>query len=672
MPFWWNRRKRWWYGRRYQRRYPTTKRRKRKRFPRRRRKRRRFTRRRYRGRKKVRRKLKKLTLKQWQPPHIKKCKIVGWTVNCLGGEGKQWACYTDNKYDWVPPKAPGGGGFGCEKYTLSYLYEEHKKKNNYWTTSNSGLDLVRYTGCKFTFYRHPTVDFIVAYNLNYPMDLEKYTYANCHPYILLKSKHHRLIPSYKTKPTGKRTVKIKIKCPKLLSTKWYFQDQFATQGLVTLFTAACDVRFSYLGCCNTNQLLSIYALNLQQYQLYGWGNKRTEHTPYQPHTGVTGTTAITFTAKDINNKPLSGTIKRDTYTDSVSYLNGWFQTQLLRAAKDLQLQSTSWPSGTTQDVMPCTVGRYNPTIDTGDGNKIWLSSVVNSSIAPPKTDLTLIAQDLPLWQLFYGFADWVQKNKGDSTFLKSYVLLFSSRFVFPFHTLSNYWLPLDLNFIHGKGPWDEYIAKYDRDHWYPTLEHQQETIAAFVNSGPYVPKLNNQKDSTWELKSKYCFYLKWGGSDLPEPTAADPTKQAHWDPPHLLTETIQVLNPKKQHPTTTVHSWDYRRGFITPKALKRICEDTETDDSFQSDTSSPPQKKKKYPKSSLPLQQEEDKEMQICLQELFKESTYQEEAQQTTDLQQLILLQQQQQQQLKTNILTLLSHLKKKQTQIQLQTGMLP
>ncbi len=44
----------------------------------------------------------------------------------------------------------------------------------------------------------------------------------------------------------------------------------------------------------------------------------------------------------------------------------WFQTQLLRAAKDLTLSGTSWPAGTTQDVMPCTVGRYNPTIDTGE------------------------------------------------------------------------------------------------------------------------------------------------------------------------------------------------------------------------------------------------------------------------------------------------------------------
>lgn len=504
------------------------------------------------------------------------------------------------------------------------------------------------------------------------MDLEKYTYQNCHPDTLLKAKHHKLIPSYKTKPTGKRTVKLKIKCPKLMSTKWFFQDQFSKQGLVTLYTAACDVRFSYLGCCNTNQLLSIYALNLQQYQIYGWGNKRGEHVPYAPHSGIKGSTDIAFTAKDINNKALTGTIKRDTYENSVSYLNGWFQTQLLRAAKDLKLSGESWPTGITQDVMPCTVGRYNPTIDTGDGNKIWLVNVVNSSISPPKTDNVLIAEGLPLWQLFYGFADWVQKNKGDSTFLKSYVLLFTSRFVFPFHTQSNYWLPLDLNFIHGKGPWEEYIPKYDRDHWYPTLDHQQETIAAFVNSGPYIPKLDNQKDSTWELKSKYCFYFKWGGSELPEQATADPTKQAHWDPPGIFSDTLQIVNPKKQHPTSTLHCWDYRRGFITPTALKRMCQDQETDSSFYTDTESPPKKKKKLPESSLPIQQEEDQALQACLQELFKENTYQEIPQETQAIQQLILQQQQQQQHIKDNLLQLISHLKLKQTQLQLQTGILP
>nr|UHK04344.1 MAG: ORF1 [Torque teno midi virus] len=672
MPFWWPRRRRWWYGTRYKRRYPKTRRRKRRRrFPRRK-QRRRTTRRRYRRRKKVRRKIKKLAVKVWQPDTIRKCRIRGWALHVLGGHGKQWACYTDNRFDWVPAKAPGGGGFGCEKFTLEYLYQEHKRNNNRWSTTNVNLDLCRYTGCKFVFYRHPYVDFVAAYSLNSPMDLEKYTYQHCHPDTLIKAKHHKIIPSYKTYPFGKRTVKMKVKCPKLMSTKWFFQDQFSKQGLLTLYTAACDLRFSYLGCCNTNQLLSIYALNLQQYQLYGWGNKKGEGTPYAPHTGVTGSSNITFTAKDINNKALSGTIKRDNYTDSVSYQNGWFQTQLLRAAKDLQLTGASWPAGTTQDVMPCTVGRYNPTIDTGDGNKIWLVSVVNSSISPPKTDNVLIAEGLPLWQLFYGFADWVQKNKGDSTFLKSYVLLFTSRFVFPFHTQSNYWLPLDLNFIHGKGPWEEYIPKYDRDHWYPTLDHQQETIAAFVNSGPYIPKLDNQRDSTWELKSKYTFYFKWGGSELPDQPTADPTKQAHWDPPGIFSETLQIINPKKIHPASTLHCWDYRRGFITPTALKRMCQDQETDTSFYSDPESPPNKKKKLPENSIPLQQEEDQALQACLQELFKENTFQEIPQETETIQQLILQQQQQQQQLKDNLLQLISHLKLKQTQLQLQTGILP
>lgn len=403
MAFWWQRRRKWWwrgqrrraYRKRYKPRY------KRKRF-RRKRRYRRTHRRIPRRRKKVRKKLKKITLKQWQPDCIRKCKVKGWAVACLGGQGKQFSCYTDNRFDWTPATAPGGGGFGCETYSLNYLYQELKRGNNKWSFSNVGLELVRYTGGSFTFYRHKHLDFIVQFILEYPMTLTKHTYSNCHPYILLKSKHKRIIPSWDTKPYGSRKVKIKFKPPKLMSTKWFFQEELANKPLIQLNSAVCSLNYSYLGCCNTNELVSFYALNLQMYTNSNWGLHATETTPYQPNAGMRGHDNINFSGKTTEGKSVTGTIKRSTWTESVNIDTGWFQPKLLSIASELKLPSE-------QQVVPLTVGRYNPTIDTGDGNKVWLVSVTKNDYSPPKTDTSLILEGLPLWQALLGLQTMYKK-----------------------------------------------------------------------------------------------------------------------------------------------------------------------------------------------------------------------------------------------------------------------
>ncbi len=195
MPFWWNRRKKPWYGirfrRRWRRRWP--KRRRRKIYKRRRARKpyRRHRRRRY----KVRRKKRKITVQQWQPDSIKKCKIKGVGTAVLGAEGTQMNCYTAEKNKYVPPKVPWGGGLGLENFTLKYLYEEYNFKNNIWTASNKYKDLCRYTGTSVTFFRHPETDFVVAYNTQPPNTFNKYTYPAMHPQMLLLEKHKRIILS---------------------------------------------------------------------------------------------------------------------------------------------------------------------------------------------------------------------------------------------------------------------------------------------------------------------------------------------------------------------------------------------------------------------------------------------------------------------------------------------
>nr|UHK04071.1 MAG: ORF1 [Torque teno midi virus] len=655
MPFWWRRRQKWWRGRRRQW-YRPKRKYKRRRRPLYRRKYRRFATRRRKRRKKVRRKLKKLPVKVWQPDSIRKCKIKGLITHILGGEGKQLMCYTDEQFKWTPPKAPAGGGFGFEVYTLQYLYQQYRMGNNIWTHSNINYDLARYTGGKIRFYRHPYMSFIISYQLSYPMVLEKYSYANCHPKSQLLFRHKKLVLSKKAAPNKKNYVTIRFKPPKLMSTKWFFQESLANTGLILLRTSICDTMYPDIGPLTTNQLTTVYALNLQFYVNGGWGNAG--GGAYMPYASA----SQTFTGQDINGKQITGTIKTNTYQDSIDYSTGWFQSKFL-------LLANRTDSG---QVIPTTAGRYNPTVDDGVGNKVWLSSVLNNNYDKPTSDKAIILEGLPLYQLLFGFLNWCTRQSKDPNYLDSYIVVISSKYILPYHDIGtrNYYVPIDRSFIEGKGPYGEYVTALQKKKWFPTVKHQMETLNSIVETGSYIPRLNNERYSTWQLKSYYTFYFKWGGAQQPDAEATDPSKQARYDVPDKIKQAIQIGNPSKQTALSTLHSWDYRRGLLTPKAYRRMLENQQTDTTFQTDTEEPPKKKPKT--NQVPIQTQEQEEIESCLLSLFKEDSYQETQQiQEQNILQLIQQQQQKQHHLRDNLLKLIADMKKQQAVLQLQSGLL-
>lgn len=555
------------------------------------------------------------------------------------------------------------------------MFDEHTRGNNIWTTSNNYLDLCRYTGCKFIFYRHAKVDFIVSYSRTLPMLVDKYSYSNCQPYELLKSKHKRIIPSLKTQPYGKRHVTIKIKPPRQMSSKWFFQETFADTGLVEIRSAAASLQYAYQGCCNENNLVTLFVLNTQFYTRPGWGNAHPEGTYgdkwYMPFNGAdtknfnTKFEGVDYTGRKVSGKldvKQHGSVTPTYYDSSVHRDTGWFNPTLLSIVN----------LTTPQNVSPLKIHRYNPSKDTGIGNQIYLLSVLKlNTYQPPSTDKTLIAEGEPLWKLLWGFTDYCNKIKQDSTFTDSYYLVIVSPFIEPHVGSDNYHIPVDVAMLQGRGRYGGAVTPYRMTKWYPTLEHQLGTINAIACSGPYVPRLNNQFESTWELKSKYYFYFKWGGAELPEQEVENPKAKGTYEVPDKLQQ-IQISDPSQQKATNLLHAWDWRRGYITKSALKRIYQDSTTDESLQtdSDTEHPPKKKKKSLQGNqVPVLQEKETEIHKCLLSLFEKDTCQES--QPQDLQLLIQQQQEQQQHLKYNLLQLISDLKKKQSILQLQTGLL-
>nr|UHM26738.1 MAG: ORF1 [Torque teno midi virus] len=672
MPFWWRRRRRWFRPRtrRYRKFRP-----KRRRIHRRRRSRRPYRRRRKRRYHKVKRKKKTITIKQWQPDSIVKCKIKGVDVIVLGSEGKQFVCYTNVIKSTPPPKAPTGGGFGCMQFSLGYLYEEYKFRRNIWTKSNIAKDLARYIRCKLVFYRHPETDFIVRYDRQPPFPLEPLTYPSCHPQNLLLGRHKFLVLSKSTKPNGKLTKKKIIRPPKQMLTKWFFQHDLSTAPLFQLTASAANFQYSHIGCCNKNTIVTFKALNPGWFQIGSWAQFREQTTPYLPYRAVFSNLYFWDTTnwpadtleKQKHQKFItdhSFQVKHSTYNESVGYTTGFFSPKALNAV----MITTDLTKSSHIGTLPLITCRYNPAKDSGIGNTVWLHSNLSHGYDKPTQDKTIIIKNLPIWMIFYGWLSYVQYIKKASDFFISYTVCIECPAIdiSPSIGATNLIIPIDETFTQGKPPYGQDLSTSDLAHWYPDIYNQVEILNSFVTVGPYIPKYNQTRNSTWELHFFYEFLFKWGGPETTEPPVADPAQQPTYDALDKQYATIQIRDPRKQIYESIIHPWDYRRGILKSSALKRIQDNISIESSFQEGF--PPYKRAKIIGPCLTAPEEDQEEIKTCLQELCKESTSQE-VQKETDFIKLIKQQREQQQQLKYNLLRLISDLKEQQQKLKLQTG---
>nr|UHM27490.1 MAG: ORF1 [Torque teno midi virus] len=675
MPFWWKRRRKNWFGKYKFRRYRRYKGRRRKRFPRRRTRRparRRFRRKKY----KVRRKRKKITIKQWQPSSVRKCKIKGFSCIVMGAQGKQYNCYTNQATAYPQPKAPAGGGFGCEIITLKWLYEQYLAHQNIWTRTNEYTDLCRFTGARITFYRHPKVDFVIAYDTQPPFDLNKYTYPEIQPQNMLLRKHKKILLSKYTKDNSRLKITIKIPPPKQMLTKWFFQKDFCEAQLVKLSAAAASFSFPGISHGAQSQLFTVYSLNTTFYAKSTWLNPTEGTQGYVPYTNCKFPLHFLYTENKQDKWFTYTPNTSDPYQNSINYNTGLFSPKVLFAKKvysgGTTPSSPSQPPSGAQEIasLPLIPLRYNPAEDTGHGNEVYVTSCFKGSYDKPSVTTAFHFNNVPLWIAFYGYWDFILQDTKDKGTFDTHMFVVKCSALRPIsqNTKQVYHPIIDPDFAQGKLPWDEYLSQNIKKKWYPTAEWQTGTINNFVTSGPYMPKFEpGDKDSTWQLNYKYTFYFKWGGPQVTDPTIEDPCTRKKYPVPDTIQQTVQISNPAKLHTDSLLHDWDFRRGFVTATALKRMSENIQTDSSLQSDDSETPKKKRKTTKELTTVQEKQEK-IKRCLLSLCEEPTCQEE---TEDIHQLIQQQQQQQHLLKKNILQLLTHLKKSQRISQLQTGLL-
>lgn len=571
-------------------------------------------------------------------------------------------CYTVEKTIYVPPKVPWGGGIGVETFSLKYLYEEYEYKNNFWTTSNAYKDLCRYLGCKFWLYRHPETDFIFSYDIQPPTHLNKYTYPGCHPQMMLLDKHKVVVLSQASLAKGKYKKKVKIKPPKQLITKWFFTKDFAKYNLLTIKATACNMRYSYLSNKNQNMLVNIMSLNTSFFKIPNWSNASQPTSGYyKPY----HTVQIPLNYRKADKKTdaqinFNGRYE-DLYYQSVNRKTGWFQPDFLQASA---IETDKHIPTATK---PMIISRYNPNNDNGKGNKVWVVSTLAADWSQ-ESDKDFTITELPLWLALYGLISFIKQMKPPD-YLKSHVICIKSTAIYCLPEIGSCdtYVPLDYDYIQGKLPYQQTMTDYQYKFWYPDIYWQMQTLNAIVESGPYIQKYSQETNSTWEFKYDYVFYFKWGGPHISDKEIKNPKDLDTYDVPDSIKPSIQILNPSKQAAESMLHSFDFRRGSITQKALKRVYENLSTDTEFQ--CSPEKMQKKERVGAALPNPYKKEEKIQTYLHCLSEKSICQES--QTQDLQQLIFQQQEQQQRVKHSILKLLCHLKKRQRALQHHTGLL-
>lgn len=618
MPFFY--RRRWYRPTYYRRRFNTYQRRRRIRYRQRRSRNAFRKRRRHRVRKNFYYKRKKkltLSLRQWQPETIRKSKIKGIFTLFACNEGRGANNYPQYRDSFVPQHHPGGGGWGIYVFNLGALFDEFLRIRNWWTVSNVNLPLCRYIYCRLTFYRAEKVDYVVHYTTSYPMTDSDYKHAEAQPSRLLM-RRRKIIVQSRQHTNKKPYIRKKIKAPRQLINKWFFQREFINTNLLMLTVSACSLtHFDMPPKAITNniylQTLNPYIFqNLNYHQLnttepwkpkantYFYGielsqTDLTKPTPLKDHKygeltflgqamRRTEGTSISDSKKNATdyfkqeNSNFWGNVFHESYihhekhivTSNVQY------TQITN--KDDKIDTTKYTLF-TQPIFQQVI--YNPDKDTGKNTTIYFVPNFQSLYewkVPENEQLKF--HGFPLWMLLWGWPDWQKKLGLINQIDQHYILIIESDAFEP--KLPKYMF-LDMEFLdntlefpipNDTGGQNKPLLTDDLS-WHPKFLYQQKSIDKICMSGPATHKFINGESI--EAHMEYSFHFKWGGTPSTMETIADPSKQPSFPVPNNLTTTLQIQNPATD-PRDLIYTFDTRRNYLTQKAIDRISEYKESDE----------------------------------------------------------------------------------------------
>lgn len=555
--------------------------------------------------------------------------------------GRNYALHSD---DIVEQNNPFGGSLSTTSWSLKVLYDQHQRGLNRWSASNETLDLVRYHGCKFTFYRDKKTDFLVTYDISAPYKLDKYSSPSYHPgTMMLQTKHKILIPSFETKPKGRSTVSINIKPPKLFLDKWYTQQDLCEVTLVTFAVTAASFTHPFCPPQTDNPCCTFQVLKDFYYPIIGYNSAVTKVdnvfykilykncTYYQSFLTpqfigqiikLPNGTKVSELSESPAGFPEGTTISKS----QIENYNKWQKTQFLTNAShhynycnyspdptnltwlrkyyfewETQKKASVPPDHLTPSVnwyeyhiglfSPIFLSpfrssslefprayqdvSYNPLVDKGVGNIIWFQYNTKADTQLTIPSCKCVIEDKPLWAAFYGYSDFVQQEIGPYTDAESvgFVCCICPYTKPPMKNPDNPMMGYvfyDSNF--GAGKWIDgsgFVPLYWQTRWRPETLFQEQTMRDISLTGPFSYK-DDLKNTV--LTAKYKFNFRWGGNLLHEQTIRNPCPTDGHPPSGRQPRDVQVVDPLSVGPKFVFHSWDWRRGYLSDAALKRIRE----------------------------------------------------------------------------------------------------
>nr|UGV36172.1 MAG: ORF1 [TTV-like mini virus] len=557
-----------------------------------------------------RKKLKKLKLQQWQPNHIKKCKIKGYLQLFGAGYGAFSNNFAMQKDSIVPEHEPGGGGWSIQQLTLGNLYTQNELLMNWWTKSNHGLNLCRYLGCRIILYRQQLTDYIFAYDIEPPYNVTKYYYASTHPMQLIKFNKRVIVPSIQTQPLKRKTYKtLRIRPPKEMKNQWYFQQNFSTFPLIQFTAVACSLNSMFMPTNMINNNITLYCINTRFFQNNIFEYPQTGNYGYVPKDntyiyGIPQAAHILLDTKVQDCVYLGNTHFNDpgdtmqAYTNLTdynqahwgnpfyyAYINGDMPSFITSIPPDRMI--TEHKSKKLNDIKSqitfksepyIITTRYNPNKDKGHENIAYWKSNVDSTQRgwEPTADPDLQITKFPLWILLWGWKDYTVRLGKLRNMSQEYMLIFKTNCLpdkLPAYVV------VSESFVHGQGPYGvdrNEIASQDYSHWYPRWRYQVEAVEAILETGPGVCKSEKQKSIQAHIK--YQFFFKWGGNPSAMENVYDPNSQPTYPVPSNFNITNEINDPTTPI-QNFIYTFDTRRDYLTERALQRITQ-IQTDEQF--------------------------------------------------------------------------------------------
>nr|UGV42652.1 MAG: ORF1 [Torque teno virus] len=217
---------------------------------------------------------------------------------------------------------------------------------------------------------------------------------------------------------------------------------------------------------------------------------------------------------------------------------------------------------------------YNPLLDKGVGNMVWFQYTSKADTQFVAGACKCVLEGIPLYAALHGYSDFIQMEigKGQDTQETGLVCIIC-RYTDPpmyneQHPTMGY-VPYNTNF--GNGKWIDgkgHIPLYWLQRWRPALMFQTDVFRDIVETGPFSYKDTLTHSS---LVMKYSFYFTWGGDQIFQQTIKNPCKDDSTGTSRQPRE-VQVTDPQLVGPRYVFHYWDWRRGYLSERALKRLYE----------------------------------------------------------------------------------------------------